>query len=237
MQRLAEVISFVDETKPTDDSRCLLTAALFADTLVSLRKSAIGQFNPGGIGVAERHPRSQFEASSRVNPWDYVFMIEGSLLLAGSVARRLGTRSSSRAVFPFSVDSVASGIRLGFCERRNDRRLPVGTMAPALGHRGSIAAKRCATYLARAVPSSVGGRRGTQLNSRLAANLLGVNRGVREFTRYGFLKRNGLAFLAAPIGRLEVVHRPKARLLDDPPLAEWIDQLAGPAPTRIRRRR
>ena len=39
----------------------------------------------------------------------------------------------------------------------------------------------------------------------------------------GFLKRNGLAFLAAPLGRVEVALRPQARLLDDPPLSDWID--------------
>jgi CRISPR-associated protein Csx17 len=59
----------------------------------------------------------------------------------------------------------------------------------------------------------------------LAVNLLGVSRGVTAFTRYGFLKRNGLAFLAAPLGRVAVSPRPMARLLDDPTLTEWLDRL------------
>jgi CRISPR-associated protein Csx17 len=59
----------------------------------------------------------------------------------------------------------------------------------------------------------------------LAVNLLGVNRGVKAFTRYGFLKRNGLAFMATPLGRVDVTLRPQARLLDDPPLAGWIGRL------------
>jgi CRISPR-associated protein Csx17 len=59
----------------------------------------------------------------------------------------------------------------------------------------------------------------------LAVNLLGVNRGVASFVRYGFLKRNGLAFLATPLGRVEVRSRPTARLLEDPALLEWLDRL------------
>jgi CRISPR-associated protein Csx17 len=59
----------------------------------------------------------------------------------------------------------------------------------------------------------------------LAANLLGVDRGIDAFVRFGFLKRNGLAFLAAPLGRIKVKRRPDARLLDDPALREWIDRL------------
>ena len=48
---------------------------------------------------------------------------------------------------------------------------------------------------------------------------------MTAFSRYGFLKRNGLAFLAAPLGRVAVTPRPNARLLDDPPLTAWLDQL------------
>jgi CRISPR-associated protein Csx17 len=59
----------------------------------------------------------------------------------------------------------------------------------------------------------------------LALNLLGISRGVTSFARYGFLKRNGLAFLAAPLGRVDVVPRPQARLLDDSSLADWVGHL------------
>src|SRR6201999_1467617 len=85
-----------------------LAAALFADTLAELRKSAIGQFHPGGVG-GPNGVQGSFEADSRVNAWDFVLMIEGTLLFAGAVARRLGTNATSRAAFPFTVDSVAVG--------------------------------------------------------------------------------------------------------------------------------
>ncbi len=59
----------------------------------------------------------------------------------------------------------------------------------------------------------------------LAVNLLGLDRGVTSFVRYGFLKRNGLAFLATPLGRIRVEPHPQARLLADPALTSWLDRL------------
>jgi CRISPR-associated protein Csx17 len=37
--------------------------------------------------------------------------------------------------------------------------------------------------------------------------------------------RYGLSYFAAPLGRVAVTPRPKARLLDDPALVQWLDQL------------
>ncbi len=39
------------------------------------------------------------------------------------------------------------------------------------------------------------------------------------------MKRNGLSYFAAPLGRVPVTPRPNARLLDDPPLVGWTDKL------------
>src|SRR5262249_11246787 len=102
MQRLAEIIPFTAGAEPGAISKRWLAAALFADALVELGKSAIGQFNPGGVGGANG-TQGKFEADSRVNPWDFVLMIEGTLLFAGSLARRLGANTAGRAAFPFTV--------------------------------------------------------------------------------------------------------------------------------------
>ncbi len=59
----------------------------------------------------------------------------------------------------------------------------------------------------------------------LALATLGVSRGFNSFVRYSFVKRNGLSYFAAPLGRVEVVPRPRARLLDDPPLSDWVQKL------------
>jgi len=222
MQRLADVIAFATDAKPPTNSKLWLAATLFADTLVELGEWAIGQFNPGGIG-GTNGTQGKFGASSRVNPWDFVLMIEGALLFAGSVARRLGANTVGRSVFPFCVDSVAVGYGSATVSEettdgsRSELWLPLWSEPVTFAEVKHLFAEGRAQLRRRQARNAV--------EFALAVNLLGVSRGVKSFTRYGFLKRNGLAFLAAPLGRLEVTLRPKARLLDDPPLTAWIDRL------------
>jgi CRISPR-associated protein Csx17 len=222
MQRLAEVIAFDAGSSAEASSKRCLAAALFADTLSRLGRSAIGQFNPGGVGGANA-TQGRFEADSRVNPWDFVLMIEGALLFAGSVARRLGANVSGRAAFPFSVASVAVGYGSATASEetidgsRAELWLPLWRTPAGLGEVRHLFAEGRAQLGRRQARNSV--------EFALAVNLLGVNRGIASFTRYGFLRRNGLAFLAAPLGRIEVTLRPRARLLDDPALAKWLDRL------------
>ena len=222
MQRLADVISF-EGGEPPDGSERWLASSLFADSLVPLRKTAIGQFNPGGIGGANG-TQGGFEADSRVNPWDFVLMIEGAMLLAGSVARRLGAaRATLRAVFPFTVKSVAVGYGSAAASEdtvdgsRDELWLPLWDQPVTL---------REVTHLFAEGRAEFGRRQATNaVEFALAVSLLGVGRGISAFTRYGFLKRNGLAFLATPLGRMPVNSRPDARLFDDPSFVKWLDKL------------
>jgi CRISPR-associated protein Csx17 len=222
MQRLADVIPFSTAASPTETSVSFLSASLFADTVVSLAKAAVGQFNPGCIGGANG-TQGRFEADSRVNPWDFVLAIEGALLLAGSVARRLQGVSGSRSVFPFSVDSVAVGYGSATAGEettdgsRAELWLPLWDKPTTLQEVRHLFAEGRAQLGRRQAKNAV--------EFALAINMLGVSRGVKSFVRMAFLKRNGLAFLATPLGRIEVQLRPEARLLDDPALADWIEQL------------
>jgi CRISPR-associated protein Csx17 len=222
MQRLADIIPFVAVEKPPTNSKQWLAAALLTDTLVELGKSAIGQFDPGGIGGANGI-QGKFEASSRVNPWDFVLMIEGALLFAGAIARRLGANTVGRSVFPFCVDSVAVGYGSAGANEETTDGSRSELWLPLWSEPATIAEVK---HLFAEGRAQLGRRQARNaLEFALAVNLLGVSRGVKSFSRYGFLKRNGLAFLAAPLGRVEVTLRPKARLLDDPPIHEWIEHL------------
>jgi len=224
MQRIADVLPFKTDAEPPANSKLWLAAALFADTLVGLGESAIGQFNPGGVGAANG-AQGKFKADSRVNPWDYVLMIEGTLLFAGSVARRLGTNSVSRTVFPFSVESVAVGYGSATAnEETNDGSraelwLPLWAEPTTSAEIKLLFAEGRAQFGRRQARNAI--------EFALAVKLLGVGRGVASFARFGFLRRNGLSFLAAPLGRLAVSFHPEARLLEDLPLTEWIGRLRG----------
>src|SRR5262249_15802005 len=189
MQRLADVLPFAISDEPKQEAKAWLKAALFGDTLVSLAKAAVGQFNPGGIGGANG-TQGKFEADSRVNPWDFVLMVEGSLLFAGSLARRMGAYSAGRAVFPFSVDSVAVGYGSATASEETTDGSRAELWLP-LWQDGCIHAE--VRHLFAEGRAQVGRRQAKNaVEFALAANLLGVSRGVYSFARYGFLKRNGL---------------------------------------------
>jgi CRISPR-associated protein Csx17 len=223
-QRLADVISFKIDAPPPEASCGWLASALFADDpdFTALGKAAVGQFNPGGIGGANG-VQGDFEAGSRVNPWQYVLMIEGALLFAGSVARRLGANAASRAVFPFTVESVAVGYGSSAATEETTDGSRAELWLPLWDEPASIVEVRQLFAEGRA---QIGRRQARNaVEFALAACLLGVSRGIWAFARYGFLKRNGLAFLAAPLGRVAVTPRPAARLLDDPPFAHWLERL------------
>ena len=117
-----------------NDSKQWLAAALFADTLSNWasRRSA------NSIPEASAGPtvRKGFEADSRVNPWDFVLMIEGALLFAGSVARRLGANTRIGAVFPFCVESVAVGYGSATASEETIRWLPGRIVAAAVVRAG-----------------------------------------------------------------------------------------------------
>lgn len=222
MQRLADILPF-GEGGPSGDSGRWLASALFADSLVTLRKTAVGLFNPGGIGGANG-TQGRFEADSRVNPWDYVLMIEGAMLFAGSVARRLGMKAGNqKAAFPFCVEAVAVGYA-----SESDKEAENATRAelwlPLWWERPATHAELQQLF---AEGRAQLGRRQAKnaVEFALAVNLLGVSRGVGAFVRYAFVMRNGLSYFAAPLGRVPVTPRPTARLLDDPELTQWLGRL------------
>jgi CRISPR-associated protein Csx17 len=51
---------------------------------------------------------------------------------------------------------------------------------------------------------------------------LGVNRGIRSFQRYGFLKRQGKNFLATPLSRIAVRRNPDADLIAELERRNWL---------------
>ena len=221
MQRVLDVIPVdgpVDAREPSN----WLRASLFSDTLTQLGKSAVGQFNPGGIG-GPNGIQGRFEADSRVNPWDYILMIEGAMLFAGAVSRRMGTSATGRSVFPFVVDSVAVGYGSSAVGEETSDGSRAELWMPLWGRPTSYAEIKHLMSQGRAQLGRTQARNAVEF--ALSVNLLGVDRGIDSFVRFGFLKRNGLAFLAAPLGRVEVRLRPVARLLEDSALRSWIDRL------------
>jgi CRISPR-associated protein Csx17 len=188
--------------------------SLFSEA-THLAESSIGQFSPGQIGGP--NGTQGFEGISLINPWDFVLMMEGSLLLAGAAVRRFGAIGDSRPSFPFTARSIASGFDSAAtrdeAESRGELWLPLWTRSTSTSELRQLFGE------GRAEVSGRLARHGTDFARAVAG--LGVDRGIAGFSRVGFLKRSGKAFLAAPLGRFEVVERSGVDLLRE--IDRWLD--------------
>lgn len=234
-QRLRQVIPFdanTDSDSPfeRDESAGWLMQALWAEDTgerpTPLVQDTTGQFHPGAVG-GPNATTADFEGGALVNPWDYVLGLEGTLLLAASVARRSDRDGRGRATVPFTtLESTASGYpsaspveefgrRGGQPDSRGEVWLPLWERPAAL---------REVTHLFSEGRAQIGRRQAaTGREFAQAAVRLGVDRGITEFRRFSFVRRSGRNHLALSTGSLPVRHRPEVRLLDE--IEGWTDRL------------
>lgn len=176
-----------------------VTAALLSEGSPRLEKRTNGFFNPGSVGGA--NSSVGFNGGALTNPWDYVLMFEGALMFAGAAARRLSPQSRTKVVFPFTVDNSAGGYGTSADSEYGDSSR-AEFWAPVWDSPASFAEL---SHLVSEGRAQVGRRQaatGTDFARAVAG--LGADRGVQKFHRYGFVVRNGLAYLAAPLGRFHV---------------------------------
>src|SRR5690606_20336821 len=148
-------------------------------------------------------------------------MMEGTLVLAGSVARRMGSRQGS--AFPFTVGPSPVGWQtLADADAKNSRAelwLPLWNRPATFPEIAHLMAEGRAQLQQSGRPA----RTGVDFARSIAS--LGVDRGLTGFFRYGFYQRSGRSYVASPLGRIAVrdrIHR-HIGLLDqaDP----WLDRL------------
>jgi CRISPR-associated protein Csx17 len=197
-----------------------VATALFGGLASSRVGLAVGHFNPGAIGGA--NSSQGFDGGGGVNAWDYLLALEGCLLFAGAAARRYGTDASGRAGYPFCVEPVAVGYaseseKEAGESTRAELWLPLWGTPVSLSELAHLFAEGRAQLGRRQARNAV--------EFALALATLGVSRGFDSFIRYAFVMRNGLSYFATPLGRLEVQPRSSARLLNDPPLVDWVAKL------------
>ena len=195
-------------------SEAWLRAALLETNDERLIGTSIGQFAPGRIGGP--NATQGMEGASMINPWDFVLMIEGSLFLAGASSRKMGARGGGGASFPFTVRPSPAGMET-FVESdgvsgRGELWLPLWSRPASLGELQTLFSEGRAELNGRQA------RDGVEFARAVAG--LGIDRGIKAFSRHGFLKRNGLAFLATPLGTFQVRHRSQSDLIRE--LDVWL---------------
>ena len=226
MQNIVLALNLEAKRNGATITRNQLVAAVFNEGSPELLKRSNGFYNPGSVGGA--NSSVGFDGDALTNPWDYVLMFEGALLFAGTVARRLSPQSSSKAVFPFTVDNSAAGYGTSADSEyggsaRAEFWAPLWDQPVNLYELNHLVSEGRAQLGRRQVSN------GTNFARAVAG--LGTERGVAQFQRYGFLVRNGLAYLAAPLGRFHVQRdhdtARRANVLFD--LDPWLERLRSAA--------
>lgn len=217
MQRLVALLDPATG-QPLESSESLLRESLLDAVVSGLGADVVGQFSPGSAGGVNQ--TSGFESKPLVNPWDFVFMLEGAVLFAASATRRLGSSMPGALSYPFTVHVTAGGSgAMAIGDEDNARAemwMPLWSAPSGLRELDFMLSEGRVT-LGRA-PVRDG------LEFARAVARLGVDRGIEAFQRYAFLMRSGKAYFATPLNRIDVVRNPPADLLDELDHGGWLSR-------------
>jgi CRISPR-associated protein Csx17 len=216
MQRVGELFDLTsNDGKPYSETAELLANALWLDPVNKFATTAVGQFQPGAAGGANSSTGTG--GDSLINAWDFVLMMEGSIVFSSRATRRLDPNEVVRASAPFALRSHAAGYASSGAEKsqRGEQWMPLWSRPATLSEVVALFAEARIQLDRRTANRPVEAAR--------AISRLGVARGIDSFTRYGYLERNGQSTLAVPLGRIKVRQQPRAYLIDD--LAPWLDRL------------
>jgi CRISPR-associated protein Csx17 len=182
-----------------------------------LAGAAVGQFDPALAGGQSSSPFGA--ASSLVNPWEYVLLVEGALLFASGTVRR-HQHDAARAARPFTVSFSPDGSESGAAgeESRGEVWVPLWSRLFSLAEIRQLFGEARASWRGRPAQQAV--------EFYAATRTLGVARGIDEFVRYGLQRRNGLAFVAVPLERVEVRSRPEVGLAAR--IEDWVARVRSP---------
>lgn len=215
-QRLRDTVAVEGAALAT--SRRWASDLLHGTQAEKLRSGAVGQFDPAAAGGKNSSPHG--DADSLVNPWGFVLLIEGSLLFAAGIARRLGHAAGSAAM-PFTLRPSPYGAGTGAADEQSRGEL----WTPVWSRPFTYEELRQLFLEARASWRGRPARQAVQMYEAVMSH--GVSRGIDHYVRYGLHQRNGLAFVAVPLDRVRVTPRPEVRLAAE--VEDW--------PARFRRSR
>ena len=178
-------------------------------------KQTPGHFSPDAAGGP--NSGSGFTGVPSLNPWDYLLLIEGTLMFAAASAKRLEQREGGTLSYPFCVRQV--GVGYGSAASYDEESSRAEMWLPVWGKPCSNSEIANVFAEGRAQVNGRNAKNGLDFVRSLA--ILGIDRGIDEFVRYSFQQRNGLSYFAVPIGRFHVSPQPQVELLHD--IDSWLD--------------
>ena len=191
-----------------------------------------GHFSPEAAGGP--NAASSSEGSVVTNPWDYLLLLEGTLLFAAASVKRMEHREGGVLGYPFCVRQAgvgyASAASSDEANARAEMWLPLWSRPSTVSELSALFSEGRA---------QVGGRTARNgVDFARALSGLGTDRGIDEFQRYAFQQRNGLSYFAVPLGRFKVEAQPQVNLLSE--IDRWLDSFrravsSDNAPSRAKR--
>ncbi len=219
-QRLGDLFELTEGTaRSTPTAATSLRQALYSDVSRTTSSGiSVGQFAPGSAGGA--NASNAPDADSELNPWDFVLMLEGTLLFTAASTRRMESQAPSRAAAPFAISGQSAGYAsaAGSDESaRGEQWMPLWSQPITHSELKHLLAEGRAQLGARQAKDP--------LDLARAVARLGTARGIHAFQRYGYIERNGQSNLAVPLGRFMVPEHttPSLSCLDD--LDAWLPHL------------
>lgn len=215
MQRLVELLDPLTG-RPMPGSAALIGEALFGAPVPGLLSAAVGQFAPGSAGGP--NATAGLEGDSRVNPWDFVLMLEGAMVFAAAATRRNETADAAALSFPFTVRPTAAGSGHAVLKDEGSSRaelwMPLWARPAGFAEVRGLLAEGRITLGHRPVRDG--------LDFVRAVSSLGVDRGISRFQRFGLMMRSGKAYLATPMTQVRVQRNARADLIDQLDTDGWL---------------
>lgn len=216
MQHLIAVVN-PDSGAENENSSLRLSECVFGDLSNCRHRGTIGQYDPGNLGGS--NSGSGFDGYSTVNSWDYVLMLEGAIMFAAASTKRLESGDRGALAYPFCVRPA--GIGYGSSSVTDEGSSRAEMWLPLWNEPTRFPVITTLLSEGRVETRKRKAKNGVDFARAIAS--LGIDRGINEFQRYGFQQRNGLAYLAVPLGRFRVKSQPGAEELLAP-LDNWLDR-------------
>ncbi len=216
MQRLVDAIEVRPPKKAlVGRAADWLTHSIFGIGVAPLVDAAIGQFDPGSAGGSNSAP--QGKGKSLVNPWDFVLMIEGSIVFSGAAVRRQGEPSATMSV-PFTFTPSSAGYASATPENgRGEIWAPLWSEPATFPGIRNLFAEGRVTWNGRNAR--------TGLDAVRAISTLQHDRRIESFARFAITERFGLSNVAVPVGRISTPHQQREEVAVTAGLDRWLKSI------------
>ena len=208
-----------DTGAPLPDAEGNLRAALFNTGIRLDDLGSIGMFDPGGAGP---NASVGYAGKNARNFWDVMLVMEGSIVFAGALTRRWGTRAPSGASFPFTFEATQAGSG-GFSVE--DPTHPRGEIWTPLWAK-PVRYPEIHAVFAEGRLTIGGGTARDGLDAARSVAQIGNSRGLSGFERYSLTQSDRkLPYQATPLGRLRTPPVARPDLIADLEVGRWLQSV------------